>query len=209
MYWYQDWQWRRPRKTWGIRRCLFLVTHYELFLLSIINPWIVTGSPTTLLIAFRSLDKDLAGLKNLAKFEALNVKTRHARDQLRQDASCSDCNHVRICPSSVSIFNLELNPKLRKLLLEPCSGLNDLIFFFSAQSARHIVPAVPTAIIANTAMDGGLLAADFAASTAEWKLEPTCLPKLTNKSQKDLLIRDISYIQLQCSFIWNDWNPWM
>ena len=96
MYWYQDWQWRRPRKTWGIRRCLFLVTHYESFLLSIVNPWIVTGSPTTLLNAFRSLDKDLAGLKNLAKFEALNVKTRHARDQLRQDASCDDCRHVRI-----------------------------------------------------------------------------------------------------------------
>merc|ERR1712105_432953 len=42
-------------------------------------------------------DKDLAGLKNLAKFDALNVKTRHARDQLRQDASCSDCDHCPKC----------------------------------------------------------------------------------------------------------------
>merc|ERR1711862_329201 len=73
-----------------------------------------------------SADKDLAGLKNLAKFEALNVKTRHARDQLRQDASCSDCNH---CPK-----------------------------------CKTHCPAVPTAIIANTAMELLPLAASGAAN---------------------------------------------
>merc|ERR1711942_181708 len=44
-----------------------------------------------------SADKDLAGLKNLAKFEAQNVKMRHARDQLRQDASCDDCDQCPKC----------------------------------------------------------------------------------------------------------------
>merc|ERR1712142_706091 len=44
-----------------------------------------------------SADKDLAGLKNLANFEALKVKMRHARDQLRQDASCDDCRHCPKC----------------------------------------------------------------------------------------------------------------
>merc|ERR1712142_156816 len=41
-----------------------------------------------------SADKNLAGLKNLAKFEAPNVKMRHARDQLRQKRPCGDCDFV-------------------------------------------------------------------------------------------------------------------
>merc|ERR1712142_719322 len=55
-----------------------------------------------------SADKDLAGLKNLAKFEALNVKTRHARDQLRQDASCDDCDHCPKCKTLSRWFQLPL-----------------------------------------------------------------------------------------------------
>merc|ERR1711872_29982 len=44
-----------------------------------------------------SADKELAAFKNLAKFEALNQKMRRARDQIRQDASCDDCQHCPKC----------------------------------------------------------------------------------------------------------------